>query len=188
MYKNKKNENISSKENNKGQAFYISYPQHNIGTKGTGFEFLGKHFPLIKGHAASIIVDDNGNATYHTYGRYGDMGSYKSWTLPAMQKGENQENYLKRIRSKLEYTQNSEPVNATHIPSIDYKKARAYYKQQPEKGNYSFFDGTTCAGEACRGIDVGVGQDSSKWYDWLIPDTPENVRKHNYSNYTTYSF
>ena len=175
--------------NKTGQAFYISYPEHKIGTKGTGFSFVGDTVPIIKGHAASIIVDDRGNATYHTYGRYdGDMGSYKTWSLPAMQKGENQEAYLKRIRKHLEYNDSNEPVNATHIPSVDYKKARAYYKEQPEKGNYSFFDGTTCAGEACRGIDAGIGQDSSRWYDWLIPDTPENVREHNYSDYTTYNF
>lgn len=191
-----KQESDAAKQNlnRTGQAFYISYPEHKIGTKGTGFDFVGDTVPLVRGHAASIIVDDRGNATYHTYGRYnGDMGSYKTWSLPAMQKGENQEAYLKRIRKYLEYnedpeTKQAEPVKATHIPGIDHKKARAYYKEQPEKGNYSFFDGTTCAGEACRGIDAGIGQDSSRWYDWLIPDTPENVREHNYSNYKTYDF
>ena len=186
----KKQESDASKQNlNKtGQAFYISYPEHKISTSGTGFGFIGDTVPLIKGHAASIIVDDRGNATYHTYGRYnGDMGSYKSWSLPSMQNGESQEAYLKRIRKHLEYNDSNEPVNATHIPSIDHKKASSYYKKQPEKGNYSFFDGTTCAGEACRGIDAGIGQDSSRWYDWLIPDTPENVREHNYSDYKTYS-
>jgi hypothetical protein len=36
------------------------------------------------------------------------MGSYKTWSLPAMQKGENQEAYLKRIRKYLEYNEDPE--------------------------------------------------------------------------------
>lgn len=117
-----------------GQAFYITYPEHKISTSGTGFEFVGNTAPLIKGHAASIIIDDKGNATYHTYGRYnGDMGSYKTWNLPSMKKGEDQQAYLKRIRHKLEYSDSKEPVNATHIPSIDHNKARSYTRHNQKK-------------------------------------------------------
>lgn len=172
-----------------GKAFYISYPDHRISTSGTGLRrFFGDYIPLIKGHSASILIDSNGNATYHTYGRYGDSGSYKSWSLPTMKQNESNEVYLKRIRPYLEYTENKEKVKASYIPEIDYQKATEYYKQQPEKGNYSIFDGTTCAGEACRGIDAGTGVDSFGFFDWFIPDTPENIHQINYQDYEKINF
>lgn len=192
-YSLKNNFEIKSKETaykmnqdpNKGYAFYISYPEHSIGTKGTGFEWMGGTFPLLKGHAASIIVDKNGNATYHTYGRYGDMGSYKTHNLPSVNPGEDHQSYLKRVRKNLEYADTNEPVNATYIPSVDSDKSRNYYKEQPQKGNYSLSNGTTCAGEACRGINIGAGINGSEWYDFL--GTPEFVKDTNYSDYKTYS-
>jgi hypothetical protein len=83
----------------RGEAYYISYPNHKISTSGTGLEeVFGENIPLIQGHAGSIIVDDTGNATYHYYGRYGDKGSYQSKVLPKRKAGEDHDAYLKRIR------------------------------------------------------------------------------------------
>lgn len=165
-----------------GKAFYISYPEHKISTSGTGLEgVFGTHLPTpISGHAASIIVDDEGNATYHYYGRYGDNGSYHTKTLPKWKQEISEEDYLKSIRPHLEYTNNNEPVTAVYIPEVDATKARNYYRERPNTGKYNLFNGTTCAGEACAGIDAGRGESSSTWFDNLIPDTPENVRR-NYS-------
>lgn len=174
-----------------GEAYYISYPNHKISTSGTGLEeVFGKNIPIIQGHAGSIIVDDKGNATYHYYGRYGDKGSYHSKVLPRRKSGEDHDTYLKRIRTNLEYANQGEAVTAVHIPSLNATKAREYYKSKPNKGKYNLFNGTTCAGEACAGIDAGLGEDSSSFMDWLLPDTPENVRR-NYSlmsGTTTYNF
>lgn len=186
LFKDSETEKSTKKS---GKAFYISYPNHRISTSGTGLSgIFGKNIPLIKGHSASILIDDKGNATYHTYGRYGDMGSYKSWSLPAMKQDESNEAYLKRIRSHLEYANTNEAVRASYIPEIDYQKATEYYSRKPEKGNYSLFNGTTCAGEACRGIDAGTGADSSGIFDWFAPDTPENIHRINYKNYEKIDF
>lgn len=174
-----------------GEAYYISYPNHKISTSGTGLEeAFGENIPVIQGHAGSIIVDDGGNATYHYYGRYGDKGSYQSKVLPKRKAGEDHDAYLKRIRPQLEYANQGEAVTAVHIPNVDATKSRAYYKSKPNTGKYNLINGTTCAGEACAGIDAGLGENSSSFVDWLIPDTPENIRR-NYtrmSGTTTYNF
>lgn len=172
-----------------GSAFYISYPEHKISTTGTGFEFLGSHLPEpISGHAASIIIDANGNATYHTYGRYGDMGSYKTNALPARRKGESEQDYLKRIRPHLEYAAAGEPVRATYITDVDAEKARAYYKEQPQKGNYGFFTGSTCVGEACNGINAGRSGSIGDLAQFIMPNFPGSPHKLNYGSYETYDF
>lgn len=192
MYMNKSpNESQEPQKVRTGSAFYINYPDHRIGTSGTGFEFLGKYFPkgTISGHAASIILDENGNATYHTYGRYasGKNGDYQTKTLPTKQQNETEQQYLQRIRPYLEYADNNEPVEATFIPQISAKDARNYYKQQPNKGKYSIWNGTTCSGEACRAIDAGTGKDSSSLLTKLLPDTPSVLSKNYSKNYKTYT-
>ena len=172
-----------------GSAFYISYPEHKISTAGTGFEFLGSHLPSpIKGHAASIIMDANGNATYHTYGRYGDMGSYHSKPLPARRQNESEQDYLKRIRPQLEYAAAGEPVRATYITDVDADKARAYYREQPQKGNYGFVTGSTCVGEACNGINAGRSGSFGDLVQFVAPNTPNSPHKLNYGSYETYDF
>lgn len=172
-----------------GSAFYISYPEHKISTAGTGFEFLGSHLPSpIKGHAASIIMDANGNATYHTYGRYGDMGSYHSKPLPARRQNESEQDYLKRIRPQLEYAAAGEPVRATYITDVDADKARAYYREQPQKGNYGFVTGSTCVGEACNGINAGRSESFGDLLQFIVPNFPGSPHKLNYGSYETYDF
>jgi hypothetical protein len=176
-------------QQNLGSAFYISYPEHRISTKGTGFEdVFGQYIPGIRGHAASIILDANGNATYHTYGRYdSDNGTYRSKQLPARRQGESEEAYLKRIRPHLEYYDNREPVKATYITDVNAQQSREYYSQQPQKGNYGFVTGSTCVGEACAGINAGrsinVGEALQRG---IVPDTPGAPHIVNFGTYPSY--
>lgn len=180
-----------SPKQNTGSAFYISYPEHRISTQGTGLEeVFGRYVPGIRGHAASIILDANGNATYHTYGRYDSSnGSYKSKQLPARRQGESEEAYLKRIRPYLEYYNNREPVKATYITDVNAQQAREYYRQQPQKGNYGFVTGSTCVGEACAGINAGrsvnVGEVLQRG---IVPDTPGAPHIINFGTYPSYEF
>lgn len=154
-----------------GSAFYISYPKHPISTGGTPLKYITPTLPL--GHSASIIMDENGNATYHTYGRYGDRGSYITTALPSMRKGESKQAYLERIRPHLEYADKNEPVKATYVSKVDSKKSRQYYKDEPQKGNYGFIIGSTCVGEACNGINAGRNFSKGELFQYITPNTPD---------------
>lgn len=154
-----------------GSAFYISYPEHPISTGGTPLKYITPTLPL--GHSASIILDDNGNATYHTYGRYGNRGSYITKALPSMLKGESKQAYLERIRPHLEYADKSEPVKATYVSNVDSEKSRQYYKDEPQKNNYGFIIGSTCVGEACNGINAGRNFSKGELFQYITPNTPD---------------
>lgn len=154
-----------------GSAFYISYPKHPISTGGTPLKYITPTLPL--GHAASIIMDENGNATYHTYGRYGNRGSYITKALPSMLKGESKQAYLERIRPHLEYADKNEPVKATYVSKVDSKKSRQYYKDEPQKDNYGFIIGSTCVGEACNGINAGRNFSKGELIQYITPNTPD---------------
>lgn len=154
-----------------GSAFYISYPKHPISTGGTPLKYITPTLPL--GHSASIIMDENGNATYHTYGRYGNRGSYITKALPSMLKGESKQAYLERIRPHLEYADKNEPVKATYVSNVDSKKSRQYYKDEPQKDNYGFIIGSTCVGEACNGINAGRNFSKGELFQYITPNTPD---------------
>ena len=154
-----------------GSAFYISYPEHPISTGGTPLKYVTPTLPL--GHSASIILDDSGKATYHTYGRYGDKGSYITKALPSMSKEESKQAYLERIRPHLEYADKNEPVKATYVSNVDAKKSRQYYKDEPQKGNYGFIIGSTCVGEACNGINAGRDMTKGELLQYITPNTPD---------------
>jgi LysM repeat protein len=176
---------------NTGSAFYISYPEHRISTQGTGLEkVFGQYIPGLRGHAASIILDANGNATYHTYGRYDSSnGSYRSKQLPARRQGESEEAYLKRIRPHLEYYNNREPVKATYITDVNAQQSREYYRNQPQKGNYGLVIGSTCVGEACAGINAGRSVNTGEiMQKGFVPDTPGSPHLVNFGNYPSYEF
>ena len=174
-----------------GSAFYINYPDHMISTAGTGIDELGlSYFPkgTVSGHAASIIMDKDGNATYYTYGRYsGGNGSYVSKKLPRRQANESEEAYLKRVRPYLEYADANEKVEAVHIPNIDSDKAHEYYRSKPNENNYNIFNGTTCSGEACRAIEAGLGESTQSLLTRVLPDTPNVLRRNLSRNYNTYT-
>lgn len=176
---------------NTGSAFYISYPEHRISTQGTGLEkVFGQYIPGLRGHAASIILDANGNATYHTYGRYDSSnGSYRSKQLPARKSGESEEAYLKRIRPHLEYYNNREPVKATYITDVNAQQSREYYRNQPQKGNYGLVIGSTCVGEACAGINAGRSVNAGEIMQrGFVPDTPGAPHIVNFGTYPSYEF
>ena len=154
-----------------GSAFYISYPKHPISTGGTPLKYITPTLPL--GHSASIILDANGNATYHTYGRYGNRGSYITKVLPNMLKGESKQAYLERIRPHLEYADKGEPVKATYVSNVDSEKSRQYYKDEPQKNNYGFIIGSTCVGEACNGINAGRNFSKGELFQYITPNTPD---------------
>lgn len=157
--------------NTTGSAFYISYPEHPISTGGTPLRYVTPTVPL--GHSASIIMDADGKATYHTYGRYGDKGSYITKALPSMRKEESKQAYLERIRPHLEYANKNEPVKATYVSEVDSTKSRQYYKDEPQKGNYGFIVGSTCVGEACNGINAGRNFSKGELLQYITPNTPD---------------
>ena len=182
---------VADTQQTTGSAFYISYPNHKISTQGTGLEkVFGRYIPGLRGHAASIILDANGNATYHTYGRYDSSnGSYKSKQLPARKRGESEEAYLKRIRPYLEYYNNREPVKATYITDVNAQQSREYYRQQPQKGNYGLVIESTCVGEACAGINAGRSVNAGEiMQKGFVPDTPGSPHLVNFGNYPSYEF
>ena len=164
------NNSFTSLESN-GHAIYLHYPNfvgHSKNALKIGGTDLGEMIgdpQLPVGHAATILIDDQGNANYYEYGRYepsnGHLigkeqrptvkgGNWRKFALPKQKIGENDSVYVSRIQHILPDTKTG-AYQAMSIPSVDIKKATQYIQDQADNKNreeYGIFN--TCATGACN--------------------------------------
>lgn len=154
-----------------GTAIYLNYPNFEGSAKNalkignfdvggaTGIESL----PV--GHAAAILIGDDGNAYHYEYGRYAGNssgvigkerrasvkgGNFKRTALAKKNPDETAEQYIQRIYSSLPNAKYG-TLQATIIPEVDTKAADAYWQRQADDPNRQEYNiAHTCAGEACN--------------------------------------
>ena len=162
----------NSQETNQsnGHAIYLHYPNF-IGNSKNAFK-IGNFDPgevignpqLPVGHAATILIDDKGNANYYEYGRYANQsniigkeqrpnekgGNWRQFKLPRQNNDENDSVYVARIQKMLPDTKTG-AYQAMTIPEVDVRKAQEYIRKQaddPNRNEYGIFN--TCATGACN--------------------------------------
>ena len=154
-----------------GHAIYLHYPNF-IGNSKNAFE-IGNFDPgeaignpqLPVGHAATILIDDEGNANYYEYGRFapnnGNLigteqrasvkgGNWRQFKLPRQEAGENDSVYVSRIQKMLPDTKTG-AYQAMTIPSVDVRRATEFIQNEANNKNrkeYGIFN--TCATGACN--------------------------------------
>lgn len=154
-----------------GHAIYLHYPNF-VGSSKNAFK-LGDFDPgevlgnpqLPVGHAATILIDNEGNSNYYEYGRYepknGHLigseqrptvkgGNWRQFKLPKQNPGENDSVYVARIQHLLPDTKTG-AYQAMSIPSVDVKRATDYIFSEANNKNrdeYGIFN--TCATGACN--------------------------------------
>ncbi len=154
-----------------GHAIYLHYPNFRGASKNAikigGFdpgEAIGNPSVPV-GHAATILIDKNGNANYYEYGRYkpenGHLigtaqrptvkgGNWRHFELPAQKAGENDSAYVARIQGMLPDTKTG-AYQAMTIPDVDTAAAIEWINNQandPNREEYGIDN--TCATGACR--------------------------------------
>ena len=154
-----------------GHAIYLHYPNF-VGNSKNAFK-IGDFDPgevvgnpqLSVGHAATILIDDKGNANYYEYGRYepsnGHLigteqratvkgGNWRQFKLPKQKAGENDSVYVSRIQKMLPDTKTG-AYQAMTIPSVDVRRATKFIQNEANNKNrkeYGIFN--TCATGACN--------------------------------------
>lgn len=154
-----------------GTAIYLNYPNFKGSAKNalkvgnfdvggaTGIEKL----PV--GHAAAILIGDDGNAYHYEYGRYAGNssgvigkerradvkgGNFKRIKLERKNPNETAEQYIQRIYSSLPNASHG-TLQATIIPEVDTRAANDYWQRQADNPNRQEYNiAHTCAGEACN--------------------------------------
>lgn len=154
-----------------GHAIYLHYPNFKGASKNAikikGLdpgEAIGNPSVPV-GHAATILIDKNGNANYYEYGRYepknGHLigtaqrptvkgGNWRHFELPAQKAGENDSVYVARIQGLLPDTKTG-AYQAMTIPDVDTAAAIEWINSQandPNRKEYGIDN--TCATGACR--------------------------------------
>lgn len=179
--------NITGKDNT-GHSIFINYPNFKgsaedaikVGPVDLGGAFNkvtglhGNYLPV--GHAATILVDNNGKSKYIEYGRYDkDMpyvigserrntkgGNWRVIDLPNKKSTENDSIYMRRIESLLPDTKTGD-YTITSIPNVDTDKAYNYVvssSNDPKREQYNITH--TCAVEAKKlGLDFRVSSDGT---------------------------
>lgn len=154
-----------------GHAIYLHYPNfvgHSKNAIKIGNYDLGEMIgdpDLPVGHAATILIDNSGNANYYEYGRYSPSdghligaeqrstvkgGNWRHFSLPKQKQGENDSVYVSRIQHMLPDTKTG-AYQAMSIPSVDVIKAKQFIQKQADDSNreeYGIFN--TCATGACN--------------------------------------
>lgn len=154
-----------------GHAIYLHYPNFKgasknaikIGDFDPGEAIGNPSVPV--GHAATILIDKNGNANYYEYGRYkpenGHLigtaqrptvkgGNWRHFELPAQKAGENDSVYVARIQGLLPDTKTG-AYQAMTIPDVDTAAAIEWINSQandPNRKEYGIAN--TCATGACK--------------------------------------
>ena len=156
-------------ERKPAHAIYLHYPNF-VGRSSNALKIAGKDIgkaigdpDLPVGHAASILVDDKGNATYYEYGRYAGEGfghvrstikggNWRRRRLPRQRNEENDSAYVARIQSRLPYT-NTGSYQAMTIPDVDTEKATKWIEQQANDSNRPEYSiANNCSNGACTTI------------------------------------
>ena len=185
LYNQSSADNITGKDNT-GHSIFINYPNFkgsaedaikvgpvdlgSVFNKVTGLH--GNYLPV--GHAATILVDNNGKSKYIEYGRYDkDIpyvigserrntkgGNWRVIDLPNKKSTENDSVYMRRIESLLPDTKTGDYI-ITSIPNVDTDKAYNYVvssSNDPKREQYNITH--TCAVEAKKlGLDFRVSSD-----------------------------
>lgn len=151
-----------------GSAIYLNFPNFQgsaknavvVGGTDIGKAVLG-NTTLPVGHAATILFDENGNATMYEYGRYDGKasgvigterrsvkgGNWKKTPLSRRKQGESYNAYITRIRSSIPSHYGS--FTASYFPSVDYNAAVQYVNNSANNPNRSEYNlAHTCATEA----------------------------------------
>lgn len=217
--------NITGKSNT-GHSIFINYPNSKgsaenaikVGSIDLGSVFNkvtglhGNYLPV--GHAATILVDNNGKSKYIEYGRYNkDMpyvigserrntkgGNWRVIDLPNKKSTENDSVYMRRIESLLPDTKTGN-YTITSIPNVDTDKAYNYVissSNDPKREQYNITH--TCAVEAKKlGLDFRVSSDGTchaydkNGYDQMskvwsnIPGTSQRISESVMSRGKTYN-
>lgn len=225
LYNQSSADNITGKDNT-GHSIFINYPNFkgsaedaikvgpvdlgSIFNKVTGLH--GNYLPV--GHAATILVDNNGKSKYIEYGRYDkDMpyvigserrntkgGNWRVIDLPNKKSTENDSVYMRRIESLLPDTKTGDYI-ITSIPNVDTDKAYNYVvssSNDPKREQYNITH--TCAVEAKKlGLDFRVSSDGTchafdkNGYDQMakvwsnIPGTSQRISESVMSRGKTYN-
>lgn len=153
-----------------GHAIYLHYPNF-VGRSSNAIKIgnidLGKVIgdpDIPVGHAATVLIGPNNEATYYEYGRYAGKGfghvrptakggNWQKIKLPPINVGENDSTYMARIQHLLPDTKTG-AYQAMTIPNVDVEKATNWIVDQANNVNrpeYSAF-GNTCANGACNAI------------------------------------
>lgn len=154
-----------------GHAIYLHYPNFKgasknaikIGDFDPGEAIGNPSVPV--GHAATILIDKNGNGGYYEYGRYepknGHLigtaqrptvkgGNWRYFELPPQKAGESDSAYVARIQEKLPDTKTG-AYQAMTIPDVDTAAAIEWINSQandPNREEYGIDN--TCATGACK--------------------------------------
>lgn len=225
LYNQNSADNIIGKDNT-GHSIFINYPNFKgsaenaikVGSIDLGGAFNkvtglhGNYLPV--GHAATILVDNNGKSKYIEYGRYDkDMpyvigserrntkgGNWRVIDLPNKKSTENDSVYMRRIESLLPDTKTGD-YTITSIPNVDTDKAYNYVvssSNDPKREQYNITH--TCAVEAKKlGLDFRVSSDGTchafdkNGYDQMakvwsnIPGTSQRISESLMSRGKTYN-
>lgn len=225
LYNQNSADNIIGKDNT-GHSIFINYPNFKgsaenaikVGSIDLGGAFnkvTGLHDNYLPvGHAATILVDNNGKSKYIEYGRYDkDMpyvigserrntkgGNWRVIDLPNKKSTENDSVYMRRIESLLPDTKTGD-YTITSIPNVDTDKAYNYVISSSNDSKREQYNIThTCAVEAKKlGLDFRVSSDGTchafdkNGYDQMakvwsnIPGTSQRISESVMSRGKTYN-
>ena len=154
-----------------GHAIYLHYPNFKGASRNAikigGFdpgEAIGNPSVPV-GHAATILIDKDGNANYYEYGRYSPEnghligtaqrpsvkgGNWRHFKLDPQKAEESDSAYVARIQDSLPDTKTG-AYQAMTIPDVDTDAATKWiYSQANDPNREEYGIDNTCATGACK--------------------------------------